>query len=87
MVKNPPARQETHVQFLGQQNPLEKGMAPVFLPGEFHGQRSLAGYSPCSHKELDTTERPRHQNIRTHPQGKHSQLQKYIPGDGMKMHC
>ena len=22
---------------------------PVFLPGEFHGQRSLGGYSPCSH--------------------------------------
>ena len=30
---------------------------PVFLPGESHGQRSLAGYSPWSHKELDTTER------------------------------
>ena len=29
---------------------------PGFLPGEFHGQRSLAGYSPWSHKESDTTE-------------------------------
>ena len=29
---------------------------PVFLPGESHGQRSLAGYSPWSHKESDTTE-------------------------------
>ena len=29
---------------------------PVFLPGEFHGQRSLADYSPWHHKELDTTE-------------------------------
>ena len=28
----------------------------VFLPGEFQGQRSLAGYSPWGHKELDTTE-------------------------------
>ena len=28
---------------------------PVFLPGK-HGQRSLAGYSPWGHKELDTTE-------------------------------
>ena len=28
----------------------------VFLPGEFHGQRSLVGYSPWSHKVLDTTE-------------------------------
>ena len=30
---------------------------PVFLPGEFHGQRSLAGYSPQGCKESDTTER------------------------------
>ena len=29
---------------------------PVFLLGEFHGQRSLAGYSPWSCKESDTTE-------------------------------
>ena len=29
---------------------------PVFLPGEFHGQRSLAGYSPRGHKESDATE-------------------------------
>ena len=31
-------------------------LTPVFLPGESHGQRSLAGYSPWGHKELDTTE-------------------------------
>ena len=30
---------------------------PVFLPAESQGQRSLAGYSPQGHKELDTTER------------------------------
>ena len=29
-------------------------IAPVFLPGGFHGQRSLAGYSPWSRKEADT---------------------------------
>ena len=29
---------------------------PVFLPGGFHRQRSLAGYSPWGHKELDMTE-------------------------------
>ena len=28
---------------------------PVFLLGEFHGQRSLAGYSPWGHKESNTT--------------------------------
>ena len=29
---------------------------PVFLPREFYGQRSLVGYSPWGHKELDTIE-------------------------------
>ena len=32
----------------------------VLLPGESHGQRSLAGYSPWGHKESDTTERLTH---------------------------
>ena len=27
-----------------------------FLPGKFHGQRSLVGYSPWGREELDTTE-------------------------------
>ena len=42
MVKNLPALQDTQVQSLGQEHPLEKGMAPtpVFMPGESHGQRS-----------------------------------------------
>ena len=31
-------------------------LTPIFLPGECHGQRSLVGYSPWSHKVLDTTE-------------------------------
>ena len=36
---------------LGRSDPLEKGMVTtsVFLPGEFHGQRSLVGYSPWGH--------------------------------------
>ena len=29
---------------------------PIFLPGECHGQRNLAGYSPWGLKELDMTE-------------------------------
>ena len=33
---------------------------PVFLPGEFLGQRSLVGYSPWGGKELDTTKRLNH---------------------------
>ena len=51
------AQVETWVPSLGQEDPLEKGMAPtpVFLPGESHGQRSKAGYSLWGHKESDMT--------------------------------
>ena len=40
--------QETWVQPLGQENPLEREWLPtfVFFPGEFHGQGRLADYSP-----------------------------------------
>ena len=31
---------------------------PVLWPGESHGQRNPAGYSPWGRKELDATERP-----------------------------
>ena len=31
-------------------------LTPVFLPGEFRGQRGLVGYSPWGSKESDTTE-------------------------------
>ena len=46
------------VQFLVREDFLEEGMqpTPVFLPGESHGQKSLADYSPWGRKELDTTE-------------------------------
>ena len=38
--------------------------APVFLPGESHGRRSLAGCSPRGHRELDTTEQLTHTKFR-----------------------
>ena len=49
---------ETEVPSLGQEDPLEKEMqpTPVFLPGESHGQKSLAGYSPWGCKGSDTSE-------------------------------
>ena len=58
MVKNLPVMQQMWVWSLGQEDPLEKEMAThsSILAGEFHGQRSLAGYSPWDHKESDTTE-------------------------------
>ena len=57
-LKNLPAMWETQVKSLGWKDPLEKGMAihSRFLPKEFHGQRSLEGYSPCGCKESDRTE-------------------------------
>ena len=57
-VKNLPVMLETQVRSLGRKDPLEEGLATysVFLSGESHGQRSLAGYSPWGHKESDTTE-------------------------------
>ena len=45
--------QETQLYSLGQEDPLEKEMAPTpgFLLEKFHGQRSLAGYSPWAQKK------------------------------------
>ena len=44
MVKKLPALQDTQVQSMGQEDPLEEKCQPIpiFLPEEFHGQRSLA---------------------------------------------
>jgi len=46
--------QETWVQSLGWEDPLEEEMATysVFLPGKSHGQSSLTGYSPWGHKRV-----------------------------------
>ena len=58
MVKNLPAMQGTPVRSLCWEDPRrrEGQPTPVFFPGEFHGQRSLTGYSPWGSKESDTTE-------------------------------
>ena len=39
---------------------------PVFLPGEFHGQRSLMGYIPWDHEELNMTEQLTHKYVLTY---------------------
>ena len=44
LVKKLTAKQETWVQSLGWEDPLLP--TPVFLPGEFHGQKNLTAYSP-----------------------------------------
>ena len=58
MVKNPPVMQETQVQSLGQEDPLEKELAthPNILAWRIPWTEEPVGYSPWGHKELATTE-------------------------------
>ena len=59
MVKGLPAMWETWIRSLGQEDPLKKGMAThsnIFGLENPIGQRSLVGYSPWGHKELDMTQ-------------------------------
>ena len=61
MVKNLPANVgdiRDSVQSVSGRSPGGGNGNPslVFLLGEFHGQRTLAGYSPWGHKELDMIE-------------------------------
>ena len=56
VVRNQPAKQETWVQSVGQEDSLEKEMEtpPVFLPGKSHRQRRLVGYSPWRSQRSQT---------------------------------
>ena len=61
VVKNPPANAgDTRDMglMLSQEVPWRRKWqhTPVFLPGKFHGQKSVAGYSPRGCKESDMTE-------------------------------
>ena len=59
-VKNPSAMQDTWVQFLGWEDPLEKSMAnhSSILAGRIAMDKGacLVGYSPWGRKKLDTTD-------------------------------
>ena len=79
----------------GWEDPLEKGQlpTPVFLPGEFHGQRSLAGYSLWGHKESGTTEwlthtqtKIRHCNRKIGKTLEQAQKSRKMPNRYMKMY-
>ena len=56
-AKNPPAN-VGDIRDVGGKIPLMRAWqpTPVFLPGESHGQRTLACYRPYDHMELNTTE-------------------------------
>ena len=67
--KNLPTMQEIEprVQSWGREDALRREWqpTPVFLPGKFHGQRSLVSYSLWGHRELDTTQRLIHTHTHT----------------------
>ena len=58
-VKHLSTTWETRVRSLGREVPWRRKWqsTPVLLPGKSHGQRSLVGYSPWGHKQLNMTER------------------------------
>ena len=62
LVKNPPAMWRPGFDPWVGKIPWrrERLPTPVFLPGESEAQKSLVGYNPRAHKELDTTERLTH---------------------------
>ena len=93
MVKNLPANAEDARDMdsspgLGRSSRInrKRQLTPVFLPGKFHGQRSLACYSIWGHKESDATEHaqaltnalPSAQAIWMHKSGRVSALKKVI---------
>ena len=77
VVKNPPANVQEQVQSLVWEDPLEEGMETYSNCLENpHGQRTLVGYSPWGHKELNTTER-----LSTHTHSVH-----YVSHTGQALH-
>jgi len=67
--------------------------APIFLPEEFRGQRSLAGYCPWCHRKLDMTEQLSHIHKKSHVhrvsdaiQPSHSLLSPSLPAPNPSQH-
>ena len=77
MVKNPPAnagdkKRHGFDLWVGKISWKRKWQpAPVILPGKFHGQKSLVGYSSRGHKKLDMT---KHIHTATHLLGKRKNI-------------
>ena len=80
MVKNLPANAGDLGSIPGSRRPPGGGHGNptlVFLPAEFHGQRSLAGYSPCGHTESAKLATKQQQN---------NHLQKYPTKTAVRWH-
>ena len=76
VIKNPPAKAGDKSSIPGSGLTLWRSAwqrTPVFLPGEFHGQRSLVDYCPWGWKESD-----RLKQLSTHSLCKVTVIQKYF---------
>ena len=65
-------------------NRKEMTTPSVFLPGKSHGQRRLAGYSPCGHKESESTE---HSTAPYQQSREHRNVREEVPKENRKMPC
>ena len=91
-VKNLLAIQETQEKWvwsLSQRSPWRRVWqpTPVFLPGESHGQRSLAGYSPWGRQESDRTDWLTHTHTHTHTPVQFSSVAQSCPTLCDPMNC
>ena len=80
VVKTSPAKERATQETGSVSGSGRRGPRPGFLPGELHGQRSLAGPSPWDQKELDATEctyARTHTHMHTHMHT-HSHTHKYM---------
>ena len=63
VVKTPPANAGDTGSIPGSERSPGGGHGNPLLPGESHGQRSLAGYNPWGLRESDTTEATLHAHM------------------------
>ena len=83
VVKNPPANAGDKVWSMGQEDPWRRKWQPrpVFSSGEFHGQRSLVGYSPqgCKRVGHDLATKQQNTSIELKKKRKHHILIMQLP--------
>ena len=68
MIKNPPvnaedSRDTSLMSESGRSPGLGNGSIPVFLPGKFHGPRSLVDNNPCGHESSTGLSRNTHTHV------------------------
>ena len=83
MVKNPPVRQEIQIHFWVRNIPWKRKWQPttIFLPGKFHGQRSLAGFKRVRYKLATKQQSSKNTKVHLIPRSSSSQGPPYPSSD------